>query len=69
MKISQEVREFARLQNQDAEGFIAADGSNKVMAGAEMSQEDIDAGFAQMSKVYDETGRELYMGAGDREHD
>lgn len=26
-------------------------------------------GGAQMSKVYDETGRELYMGAGDREHD
>jgi phosphomethylpyrimidine synthase len=25
--------------------------------------------MAQMSKVYDETGRELYMGAGDREHD
>jgi len=25
--------------------------------------------MAQMSKVYDETGRELYMGQGDREHD
>ena len=28
-----------------------------------------ESGMAQMSKVYDETGRELYMGAGDREHD
>jgi phosphomethylpyrimidine synthase len=55
MKISQEVREFARLQNQSAEAFIAA--------------EEAEAGMAQMSKVYDETGRELYMGAGDREHD
>ncbi len=55
MKISQEVREFARLQNQDADGFIAA--------------ADAEAGMAQMSKVYDETGRELYMGAGDRTHD
>ncbi|MBL0116142.1 MAG: phosphomethylpyrimidine synthase ThiC [Sphingomonadales bacterium] len=55
MKISQEVREFARLQNQDAGDFVAA--------------EDAEAGMAQMSKVYDETGRELYMGAGDREHD
>jgi phosphomethylpyrimidine synthase len=55
MKISQEVREFARLQNQPAEGFIAT--------------EEAEAGMAQMSKVYDETGRELYMGAGDREHD
>jgi phosphomethylpyrimidine synthase len=55
MKISQEVREFARLQNQDSAGFIAADEAEK--------------GMAQMSEVYEETGRELYMGAGDREHD
>ena len=55
MKISQEVREFAKLQNQAAESFIAAD--------------EAEAGMAAMSKVYDETGRELYMGAGDREHD
>jgi len=25
--------------------------------------------MAEMSKVYDGAGRELYMGAGDREHD
>jgi phosphomethylpyrimidine synthase len=65
MKISQEVREFARLQNQDAEGFIAA-------AEADLSAEALakaEEGMAEMSKVYDETGRELYMGAGDREHD
>ena len=55
MKISQEVREFAKLQNQGGEGFIAA--------------EDAEKGMVEMSKVYDETGRELYMGAGDREHD
>jgi phosphomethylpyrimidine synthase len=55
MKISQEVREFARLQNQPATDFVAA--------------EEAEAGMAAMSKVYDETGRELYMGAGDREHD
>jgi phosphomethylpyrimidine synthase len=65
MKISQEVREFARLQNQDSAGFIAAseaDLSAEALAKAER-------GMAEMSKVYDETGRELYMGAGDREHD
>jgi phosphomethylpyrimidine synthase len=28
-----------------------------------------EEGMTEMSKVYDETGRELYMGAGDREHD
>jgi len=55
MKLSQEVREFARLQNQSADNFVAAD--------------EAEAGMAHMSKVYDETGRELYMGAGDREHD
>ena len=55
MKIKQEVREFARLQNQGAETFIAAD--------------EAEAGMAKMSQVYDDTGRELYMGQGDREHD
>jgi phosphomethylpyrimidine synthase len=55
MKISQEVREFAKLQNQDSAGFIAA--------------EEAEKGMAQMSEVYEETGRELYMGQGDREHD
>ena len=48
-------REFARLQNQNADTFVAA--------------EEAEAGMAEMSKVYDESGRELYMGAGDREHD
>ncbi|AZI35810.1 phosphomethylpyrimidine synthase [Caenibius tardaugens NBRC 16725] len=55
MKITQEVRDFARLQNQPSDAFVAADEAEK--------------GMAEMSKVYDETGRELYMGAGDREHD
>jgi phosphomethylpyrimidine synthase len=53
------------LQNQDAEGFIAA-------AEADLSAEALakaEEGMAEMSKVYDATGRELYMGAGDREHD
>jgi phosphomethylpyrimidine synthase len=55
MKISQEVREFAKLQNQDSADFIAA--------------EEAEKGMAQMSEVYEETGRELYMGSGGREHD
>jgi phosphomethylpyrimidine synthase len=28
-----------------------------------------EEGMAQMSKVYDGAGRELYIGAGDREYD
>lgn len=55
MKITQEVRDFARLQNQPADAFVAA--------------EEAEKGMAEMARVYDETGRELYMGAGDREHD
>ena len=55
MKITQEVRDFAKLQNQDSAGFIAG--------------EEAEKGMAEMSQVYEDTGRELYMGAGDREHD
>lgn len=43
--------------------------NKKGMAGAEMSQEDLDAGFAQMRKVYDTIGCEVYICAGDREYD
>jgi phosphomethylpyrimidine synthase len=75
MKISQEVREFARLQNQPAEGFIASSSTVRPelvegsQNGVTLTEEEAEAGMAEMSKVYDETGRELYMGAGDREHD
>ncbi|MBF7012321.1 phosphomethylpyrimidine synthase ThiC [Novosphingobium resinovorum] len=55
MKISQEVREFAAKQNQPVETFVAA--------------EEAEAGMAEMSKVFRETGSELYMGSGGREHD
>jgi len=55
MKISQEVRDFAAKQNAPVENFVAA--------------EDAEAGMAEMSRVFKETGSELYMGAGDREHD
>ncbi|HEX7877457.1 MAG TPA: phosphomethylpyrimidine synthase ThiC [Sphingobium sp.] len=55
MKITQEVRDFAAKQNQPADNFIAA--------------EDAEKGMAEMSQIFRETGSELYMGAGDREHD
>jgi phosphomethylpyrimidine synthase len=55
MKITQEVRDFAAKQNAPADTFIAADVAEE--------------GMKQMSKLYHDTGRELYMGAGDREHD
>lgn len=34
-----------------------------------MTEADAEAGMADMSKVYDETGRKLYMGSSNREHD
>jgi phosphomethylpyrimidine synthase len=55
MKITQEVRDFAAKQNAPADTFIAA--------------EEAEAGMQEMSKLYNETGRELYLGAGGREHD
>ncbi|MFK4871966.1 phosphomethylpyrimidine synthase ThiC [Novosphingobium sp. ZW T3_23] len=63
MKISQEVRDFAAKQNQPSTGFIAAE------EGGMLAISEAEAGMAQMSKVFKETGSELYMGAGDREHD
>jgi phosphomethylpyrimidine synthase len=59
MKISQEVREFAAKQNQPSDQFIAADAS----------VEDAEKGMEEMSRVFKETGSELYMGQGDRERD
>ncbi|AEG49682.1 Phosphomethylpyrimidine synthase [Sphingobium chlorophenolicum L-1] len=58
MKITQEVRDFAAKQNQPADSFIAA-----------TTEEEAEKGMAEMSALYHQTGRELYMGAGDREHD
>ncbi len=60
MKISQEVRDFAAKQNQDSTGFIAAENATVLEA---------EAGMAEMSRRYEEGGRELYIGAGGREHD
>jgi phosphomethylpyrimidine synthase len=52
MKITQEVREFARLQEQK----ISEDASSP----AESSAEE---GMAEMSKRFEEAGREIYIPA------
>ena len=57
MKITQEVRDFAAKQNSDS--YLAATAPVA----------DAEAGMEKMSEVYNETGRELYIGQGDREHD
>jgi len=63
MKISQEVRDFAAKQNQPSTGFIAAE------EGGKLAILEAEAGMAEMSKVFKETGSKLYMGSGGREHD
>jgi phosphomethylpyrimidine synthase len=66
MKITQEVRDFAAKQNASADTFLAA------VPQADLSAEAVaeaEAGMAAMSAVFKETGSELYMGAGGREHD
>ncbi|WP_137871784.1 phosphomethylpyrimidine synthase ThiC [Sphingopyxis sp. 2PD] len=63
MKISQEVREFAAKQNQGAENFLAAEEAEKLVPS------EVEAGMAEMSELFKETGSELYMGADGREHD
>jgi phosphomethylpyrimidine synthase len=79
MKITQEVRDFAAKQNQGAESFLAAtpipprngEGDHAKHGGgaAPLGAEEAEAGMAHMSEKFRETGSELYMGAGGREHD
>jgi phosphomethylpyrimidine synthase len=82
MKITAEVRAFAAKQNTDS--FLAAtenpprngegdrsplpaNGGGAAALAAE--EAEAEAGMAEMSKVFKETGSELYMGAGGWEHD
>ena len=67
MKITQDVRDFATKQNQGVEGFIAAGPSGAETA--EASKAAAIKGMEEMSALYNDGGRELYVGAGGREHD
>lgn len=78
MKITQEVRDFAAKQNQGAESFLASsnpprngegDQPQAGGGGPALDEAAAEEGMAAMSQLYNETGRELYMGQGDREHD
>jgi len=67
MQISQDVRDFAAKQNQSVEGFIATGPTGAETAAA--SKAAALKGMEEMSKVFKDSGSELYMGAGGREHD
>jgi phosphomethylpyrimidine synthase len=61
MKISQEVREFARLNPpRNGEGDQPQDG------GGALPQLDADQGMAEMSKRFHDEGGELYVPAAER---
>jgi phosphomethylpyrimidine synthase len=73
MKISQEVREFARLNPSPLEG--EGDSAPAALCGVrgvkeeEEEEAEAEAGMAEMSERYREAGNELYIGAGGRTHD
>jgi phosphomethylpyrimidine synthase len=73
MKISQEVREFARLNPSPlvGEGDSAPAALSGVRGVKEEEEEEAEAeaGMAEMSERYREAGNELYIGAGGRTHD
>jgi phosphomethylpyrimidine synthase len=80
MKITQEVREFARLQDAGllnstplpaaGEGDSAKlSGERGVSEAPVPSEAEAEAGMAEMSERYREGGNELYIGANGREHD
>jgi phosphomethylpyrimidine synthase len=61
MKITQEVREFARLQEQSSPSSLG-EGDHPEDGGGARSA-DADAGMAEMSKRFQEEGGELYVPA------
>ncbi len=66
MKITQEVRDFAAKQNQEADAFIAAENSlspSGERAGERGLTPDAEAGMAEMSEVFKEKGGEIYLPA------
>ena len=71
MKISAEVREFARLNPSPlpGEGDSPAASGVRALEGSTMPPEAAEAGMAAMSTRYREGGNELYIGANGREHD
>ena len=67
MKISQEVRDFAKA---NPDPLIPSEGSPEPGRGVEeRTLEEAEAGMAQMSQLYRDGGNELYIGAAGREHD
>jgi phosphomethylpyrimidine synthase len=67
MKITQEVRDFAAKQEAGLLNSTLPQAGGA--GGGPVSVEEAEAGMAAMSERYREGGNELYIGAGNREHD
>ncbi|MDQ2877601.1 MAG: phosphomethylpyrimidine synthase ThiC [Pseudomonadota bacterium] len=77
MKITQDVRDFAASRAANGDLLGAGNDPERVRFAAKQSRpadafiaaEEAEAGMQAMSEVFRETGSELYIGAGGREHD
>jgi phosphomethylpyrimidine synthase len=72
MKITQEVREFARLQDAgllNSPSPLEGEGDSAKLSGVRGLVEEAEAGMAAMSERYRAGGSELYVGAGGREQE
>jgi phosphomethylpyrimidine synthase len=79
MKITQEVRDFAARQHNNPPQTVRPDPiegplllaveKDGASTGSASTEEEAEAGMREMSAVFKETGSELYLGAGGREHD
>ena len=69
MKISQEVRDFAKANPSPCtgEGDSPAASGERGVEDNVPTLEQAEAGMAEMSERYRESGNELYIGAGARE--
>ena len=56
MKISQEVREFAKSDNRE----LRVDNMGEVLSNADVAREDIEAGMNEMSEKFKAEGSEIY---------
>lgn len=57
-------------QNKESTGFIASTTPAQPQpVEGELLEAKAETGMEEMSRIYDEGGRELYIGAGDRERD
>jgi phosphomethylpyrimidine synthase len=61
MKITQEVREFARLQEQASDASLTLSPAGRGQGEGAPTPSDAEAGMAEMSKRFNDEGGEIYV--------